>query len=128
MSPTVMGHTEESKVLRKVAMAVGAMLAGVVIAFGVGAAPVSASPAADSVVASADPGIMVEAPTCVSRSVYEVSGGFHVYMKNNCGITMKVRVIIDWASDSGCITLGVGRDFTYEYRGITGQYDHLARC
>jgi hypothetical protein len=115
--------------VRKFASTVAAaVLMSAVIAFGVGAAPASASPPADSAVTSADSWILLEAPTCVSRAAYEVPDGFHVFMTNNCGVVRYVRVIIDWAPDSVCIQLLVGQSRTFQYRGVTGQYDHLAVC
>jgi hypothetical protein len=75
-----------------------------------------------------DPALLVEAPTCVSRAVYEVIGGFDVFMTNRCSSTKYVRVIVDWASDSVCIELLKTQSRTWGYRGVTGQYDHLALC
>ncbi|GAA3102244.1 hypothetical protein [Streptosporangium carneum] len=74
------------------------------------------------------PALLVEAPTCVSRPVYEVPGGFDVFMTNRCGRTMYVRVIVDWAPDSVCIELLNNQSRTWHYQGVTGQYDHLALC
>jgi hypothetical protein len=73
-------------------------------------------------------GALSEAPTCVSRTVYEVPDGFDVFMTNNCGYTVYVRVIVNWAPDSVCAQLLPGQSRTWHYVGITGSYDHLATC
>ncbi|MFI2663497.1 hypothetical protein [Micromonospora carbonacea] len=92
------------------------------------ASPASASPATDNMAASGAPGVTATAPSCVSRTVYEVPGGFDVFLQNRCGQVMYVRVIVDWDIDSVCIQLLVNQNRTWHYYGVTGQYRRLDTC
>ncbi len=89
-----------------------------------GALAVSAPTAA----AAPAPGPTAEAPTCVSRYWDDDPSGFGVNIKNNCTYTVRVRVIVDWGTDSPCWSLAPGQGKFWFKETITGQYSHLATC
>lgn len=68
------------------------------------------------------------APSCVTRAVYETPAGFDVYLKNNCGGDVSVKVIVDNGGDSPCYVMsrGVSKNFIYE--GIFGSYGKTVTC
>ncbi|MFD8597197.1 hypothetical protein ACFV1L_19555 [Kitasatospora sp. NPDC059646] len=45
------------------------------------------------------------APACIARVVDEMPDGQHVWLQNNCGRTMHVKVIVDGWYDSSCLRL-----------------------
>ncbi|MFJ5926963.1 hypothetical protein ACIQF6_30675 [Kitasatospora sp. NPDC092948] len=45
------------------------------------------------------------APACIARVVDEMPDGQHVWLENNCGKTMHVKVIVDGWYDSSCLRL-----------------------
>ncbi|MEW2289341.1 beta-Ig-H3/fasciclin [Streptomyces sp. NPDC047841] len=68
------------------------------------------------------------APACIARFVSGTQDGFLVGLTNNCGKTMRVQVIVSYAPDSPCYTLGPGAHQSYYYEGILGLYDRTAVC
>ena len=103
---------------------------GTVAAIGAAAALTGAlaftAPAASA--APAAPAAGGTAPACISRYVNGTVDGFDVLLTNNCGRTMRVQVVVKYASDSPCYTLRAGAQKLYSYEGITGQYDRTAVC
>lgn len=89
-----------------------------------GALAVSAPTAA----AAPTPAPTAEAPTCVSRYWDNDPSGFGVNIKNNCTYTVRVKVIVDWGTDSPCWTLAPGQGKYWFKETVTGSYSHLATC
>ncbi|QFU92054.1 hypothetical protein [Amycolatopsis sp. YIM 10] len=63
-------------------------------------------------IAAADSGVvpLAAAPSCVGWSEYRhgnpITGYYtNVYVDNNCSYTVRVKVIMDYGSDSGCMTI-----------------------
>ncbi|MBC2866061.1 beta-Ig-H3/fasciclin [Streptomyces mexicanus] len=98
----------------------------VVTAAVLGGALAATAPAASA--APAAPAAGGTAPACISRYVTGTVNGFDVLLTNNCGKTMRVKVVVKYASDSPCYTLRAGADKLYTYEGITGEYDRTAVC
>ncbi|HEY0359261.1 MAG TPA: hypothetical protein VGD11_11810 [Mycobacteriales bacterium] len=70
---------------------------------------------------------------CVSRTVSTVyeNGGVafdHVSGKNNCGKTVKVRVMWSLAPDGGCQTLGSGQTYAATAPNAFASDDRLDSC
>ncbi|MGH4031049.1 beta-Ig-H3/fasciclin [Actinomycetota bacterium Odt1-20B] len=68
------------------------------------------------------------APACINRYVTDTPNGFDVDLTNNCGRTMRVKVVVNYAGDSPCYTLGAGQSKLYIYEGVTGTYDRTVVC
>jgi hypothetical protein len=70
------------------------------------------------------------APSCVSRSVSErgteAGTAYTVHLKNGCGSTQKVKVIVSWGFDSDCYTMSNGstKDFSF----AIGTYENTVTC
>ncbi|MEV4504678.1 hypothetical protein [Streptomyces klenkii] len=67
------------------------------------------------------------APACIERNVVEIpDGGIKVYLRNLCGKTMRVKVIVKYWPGSGCKTMkaNTGRLF----RTVGGRYDRTVVC
>lgn len=90
----------------------------------VGALAISAPAAA----AAPQPGATGTAPACVSRYVDNDPSGFGVSVRNDCADTVRVRVIVDWGTDSPCWTLAPGAGRFWFKETVQGQYGHLATC
>ncbi|MEV6056534.1 beta-Ig-H3/fasciclin [Streptomyces sp. NPDC052107] len=68
------------------------------------------------------------APACIYRMVDGTPDGFSVYLSNNCGKTMRVKVIVDSGGDSPCFTMSAGSDRLWYYTGVFGQYGRTVTC
>ncbi|MFE2320453.1 hypothetical protein ACFXC8_46800 [Streptomyces sp. NPDC059441] len=77
----------------------------------------AAAASADTVTHQASAG--GTAPACIGRAASDL-GGF-VYASNNCGKTMRVKVIIDFGPDSSCWTLAPGQERRHNYYGSYGK-------
>ncbi|MEV0632418.1 hypothetical protein [Nonomuraea wenchangensis] len=66
------------------------------------------------------------APSCVARIADEQPHGLIVWVRNGCGKTMRVKVIMDWARDTDCVTLLDGRSREWTYK--TGSYNRTVTC
>ncbi|NUO98475.1 MAG: beta-Ig-H3/fasciclin [Nonomuraea sp.] len=66
------------------------------------------------------------APSCIARIADEQPHGLIVWVRNGCGKTMRVKVIMDWARDTPCTTLanGASREWTY----TIGSYNRTVLC
>lgn len=96
---------------------------GLVVAAG-GSVAQAAAPAAPAPVGSDRAG--GTAPACISRVVDEQSDGQHVFVTNNCGKTMHIKIIVHNAPDTGCNTLGAGK--SREWILTLGFYDRTVVC
>ncbi|MFE6555070.1 beta-Ig-H3/fasciclin [Streptomyces sp. NPDC057746] len=68
------------------------------------------------------------APACITRVVNGTSDGFSVYLDNNCGKTMRVKVVVDSGGDSPCFTMSAGSSRLWYYTGVFGQYGRTVTC
>ncbi|MFB4281526.1 hypothetical protein ACBJ59_39995 [Nonomuraea sp. MTCD27] len=101
-----------------------AVLAGVVTAGGLllgAGGPASAAGAVAGRAAAAG-----AAPGCVARVVDEQPHGLIVWLRNECGRTVRVKVVISWGPDGPCATLahGSSREWTFK----VGSYDKTVTC
>ncbi|MFB8140016.1 beta-Ig-H3/fasciclin [Streptomyces parvus] len=67
------------------------------------------------------------APSCIRRDVINQPSGISVWLKNTCGTTKKVKVVISLGSDSPCWSLKDGATKTWWYDGF-GSYDRTVLC
>jgi hypothetical protein len=102
--------------MRKARIAV--VTGAAVLGLGFFAAPAQASPAAPLTNGGT-------APACVSRHADNSFG--YVDLKNNCGKTMHVNVILSGASDSGCFSMANGESVRVTYP-LIGWYDKVVVC
>ena len=54
--------------------------------------------------------------------------GFDVDLSNNCGSTMRVKVIVDHGGDSPCYTMSNGSRKLFIYEGVFGTYGRTVVC
>jgi hypothetical protein len=74
----------------------------------------------------AAPAFAGTAPACVSRVLQTFNV---VTLTNNCGVTMRVKVVWDYAADSPCYTLANGESRTVtQYHYPTAQYGKTVTC
>ncbi|MEV4926613.1 beta-Ig-H3/fasciclin [Streptomyces roseoverticillatus] len=67
------------------------------------------------------------APACIERNVVEIpDGGIKVYLRNLCGKTMRVKVIVKYWPDSGCKTMKANTGWLF--RTVGGRYDRTVVC
>ncbi|MBL1093945.1 MULTISPECIES: hypothetical protein [Streptomyces] len=67
------------------------------------------------------------APACIERNVYNhQEGGMDAYLRNLCGKTMRVKVIVDYWWDSGCHTMKNHTGWLYSTPG--GRYRKTVVC
>ncbi|SDC23287.1 hypothetical protein [Actinokineospora iranica] len=106
---------------RHAAVALSAIAVTGGLLFGGGTASATA---AESVVAAAGG----TAPACVERTsvTNKPEGGVRVHLRNFCGKTMRVKVIVKYWSDSGCKTMGHGTGWLFQTNG--GRYDRTVVC
>ncbi|MFE0104897.1 beta-Ig-H3/fasciclin [Streptomyces sp. NPDC059009] len=107
-------------VRRRIPRAAGAASAVSVAAVTLGVMSVLTAPAAHAADGTA--------PACINRYVTDTPNGFDVDLTNNCGRTMRVKVVVDFAGDSPCYILGAGQSKLYIYEGVTGTYDRTVVC
>ncbi|MEU6765741.1 hypothetical protein ABZ916_24885 [Streptomyces sp. NPDC046853] len=108
--------------------------AGLILVGAAGAIPANASASTStaapvSTVAAADIGARAggTAPACIERTAVNIpDGGTKVYIRNLCGKTMRVRVIVKHWPDSGCKTMANRTGWLY--RSLGGQYDRTVVC
>ncbi|MER6600982.1 hypothetical protein ACWDBC_24190 [Streptomyces parvus] len=67
------------------------------------------------------------APSCIKRDVLNQPSGISVWLKNTCGTTKKVKVVIRFGGDSPCWSLKDEATKTWWYDGI-GSYDRTVLC
>ncbi|PRX92356.1 hypothetical protein [Allonocardiopsis opalescens] len=77
-------------------------------------------PAADGGV-----GVLAEAPSCVARNLDDSGAEDDLYLTNNCGRTVSVRVILSWAPDFSCTSMSSGarHHYTWLYPGALDRVD-----
>lgn len=68
------------------------------------------------------------APACIDRYVTGTPEGFDVLLTNNCGRTMRVKVIVNNGGDSPCYTMANGSTRLFIYEGVFGTYDRTVTC
>ncbi|UBU10887.1 hypothetical protein [Nonomuraea gerenzanensis] len=87
------------------------------------ASPVLVSVTGGPVTAAARAGT---APDCIARVADEQPHGLIVWLRNGCGRTMRVKVIIRGGFDGPCVALanGKSREWTFEM----GSYDKTVTC
>ncbi|SDD37847.1 hypothetical protein [Actinokineospora iranica] len=95
-----------------------------IMALVVGGVSLAAAPTATAT----ENGVTGTAPACVSRNVYATPNGFDVFLQNNCGGTMSVKVIVNNGGDSPCYVMGAGTSKTFIYEGVFGTYDKTVTC
>ncbi|MFF9815147.1 hypothetical protein [Streptomyces sp. NPDC014006] len=68
------------------------------------------------------------APACIERTSVEnkPEGGVRVYLRNFCGKTMHVKVIVKYWSDSGCKSMPNGTGWLFQTVG--GRYERTVVC
>ncbi|QKW07137.1 hypothetical protein HUT18_12735 [Streptomyces sp. NA04227] len=115
----------------KIAVTTGALLAvGAVAAPVASAADAPAAATGRTSVASVS-GVALAgggtAPACIERQVHNnADGGTQVWLRNVCGKTMRVKVIVKNWSDSGCRTLNNNTGTFFQTVG--GRYDRTVVC
>ncbi|AJP05955.1 beta-Ig-H3/fasciclin [Streptomyces cyaneogriseus subsp. noncyanogenus] len=68
------------------------------------------------------------APSCIGRYVTGTPEGFDVHLTNDCGRTMRVKVIVNNGGDSPCYTMAHGTSKLFIYEGVFGSYDRTVTC
>jgi hypothetical protein len=102
-----------------------------------GARAVLAGPADAQVLASAKAapaklavkaplGPKAPAPICVSVAVHRHWNINHVHLRNDCGYTVRVKVLIAFGPDSACEVLVPTERFTHSH--LVGRFDGLVNC
>ncbi|WP_069173659.1 hypothetical protein [Streptomyces griseus] len=68
------------------------------------------------------------APACIERTsvTNNPDGGVRVHLRNFCGKTMRVKVIVKNWSDSGCRSMPNGSGWLF--RTVGGRYDRTVVC
>ncbi|MFE9171903.1 hypothetical protein [Streptomyces kebangsaanensis] len=68
------------------------------------------------------------APACIERTSVEnkPDGGVRVHLRNFCGKTMRVKVIVKYWSDSGCKSMPNRSGWLFQTVG--GRYDRTVVC
>ncbi|MEU5718086.1 hypothetical protein AB0G71_20265 [Streptomyces sp. NPDC020403] len=68
------------------------------------------------------------APACIERTsvTNKPEGGVRVHLRNFCGRTMHVKVIVKNWSDSGCTSMPNGSGWLFQTVG--GRYDRTVVC
>lgn len=64
------------------------------------------------------------APACIHRYVYPELG--YVWVSNDCGKAMRVKVVINYGPDSPCYLMPKGSVFDYYW--WIGRYDKTVVC
>ncbi|GAA2823236.1 hypothetical protein [Nonomuraea rubra] len=100
-------------VSRRVVISLLATLTGAALVLGTGGPAAAAARAGN-------------APGCIARVVDEQPHGLIVWLRNECGRTMRVKVVISWGPDGPCATLanGQSREWTFKL----GSYDKTVTC
>ncbi|MEU3950440.1 hypothetical protein [Streptomyces sp. NPDC029526] len=67
------------------------------------------------------------APACIQRSVVNTpDGGMQAWVYNNCGKTMRVKIVVKNWRDTSCKTIK-NKKSAY-FRTVGGRYDRTAVC
>ncbi|MEU4685609.1 hypothetical protein [Streptomyces xinghaiensis] len=68
------------------------------------------------------------APACIERTsvTNNPDGGVRVHLRNFCGRTMRVKVVVKYWSDSGCTSMRNGSGWLF--RTVGGRYDRTVVC
>ncbi|MET9146183.1 MULTISPECIES: beta-Ig-H3/fasciclin [unclassified Streptomyces] len=68
------------------------------------------------------------APACIERTSVQNNpdGGVRVYLRNFCGKTMRVKVIVKYWPDSGCKSMPNHTGWLFQTVG--GRYDRTVVC
>ncbi|MFJ9714643.1 hypothetical protein ACIRPQ_01620 [Streptomyces sp. NPDC101213] len=68
------------------------------------------------------------APACIERTsvTNKPGGGVRVHLRNFCGRTMHVKVVVKSWSDSGCKSMPKGSGWVFQTVG--GRYDRTVVC
>ena len=77
-------------------------------------------------VVGAAPASATTAPSCVRASTHSHWNTNHVHVWNGCSSYQRVKVILAWYGDSGCIGLYPGESYTHSHQA--GRFDRLDRC
>ena len=94
-------------------------LAAVVVSSAVGATPALAAPASAAAGGTA--------PACIQRSyVNNADGGMQAWPYNNCGKTMRIRIIVHHWRDTSCKS--IPNNHSAYFSTVGGQYDRTAVC
>lgn len=77
--------------------------------------------------ATSDAALTGTAPACIHRSVSnDPGGGVSGYLRNTCGKTMRVKVVVKYWRDTSCMTI---RNNTSKYvHTVGGRYDRTVTC
>ncbi|MEU1147159.1 hypothetical protein ACFYO9_04690 [Streptomyces sp. NPDC005863] len=86
------------------------------------AASAATTPAASSVSSAAE--FRGTAPSCVVRDV--IKHRKYVKVTNHCGHAMHLKVVIDWGSDSPCLTYQNNEQ--WEWNWGRGSYGKVVTC
>lgn len=79
-----------------------------------------------SLFAVTTPAFAAPKPSCVSVDVRSFN---HVIMYNNCSTTQRLRVVWDYARDSGCFSVSSGGSKDVNaYNQPLAQYDKVVTC
>ncbi|GAA4529884.1 hypothetical protein [Amycolatopsis samaneae] len=69
-----------------------------------------------------------KAPSCVKTTKLSVGpGGSHWMVHNGCSSTVKVKVVLQYAADSGCARIGSGGNW-YFTSGYFGKFIRNENC
>ena len=77
-------------------------------------------------VAFAGPASAAPAPSCVHAKNEGHFWTNHVHVANRCRSWQRVKVILRYYPDGGCVQLAPGRSFTHSHKA--GKFDGLRRC
>ena len=77
-------------------------------------------------VAFAGPAKAATAPSCVHAKNEGHLLRNHVHVANRCRSWQRVKVILRYYPDGGCVQLAPGRSFTHSHQ--SGKFDGLRRC
>lgn len=125
---TVLSHYRQGEVMNAFTSFAAATTAAAVLAIGLagGATAAGHTPAAhDGVTGRAAAGT---APACIERTsvTNKPEGGVRVHLRNFCGRTMHVKVVVKNWSDSGCKSMPNGSGWLFQTVG--GRYDRTVVC
>ncbi|MFE0172720.1 hypothetical protein ACFWZ2_10425 [Streptomyces sp. NPDC059002] len=104
----------------------GILAASALLGTGIATAPAApaATPKATTPTAAAPAAIRGTAPDCVKRDV--IKHRKYVKVTNLCGRAMHLKVVIDWGSDSPCLTYQHGEQ--WEWNWGRGSYGKVVTC
>jgi hypothetical protein len=68
-----------------------------------------------------------EAPSCIDRDLWDPDWTDYLQLTNYCGVTYRVKVILEHADNSGCTILSPGELEDYEW-SYPGRYVRTEVC